>query len=128
MRRIRGKNTNPELIVRRVLHSQGYRYRLHAPELPGRPDIVFRTKRKVIFVHGCFWHRHSNCSRTSTPKTRTDYWVEKFRKNQIRDSENVRALLKSKWRVLIVWECETKNEDLLRERLKSFMEDEALVV
>ena len=122
MSRIRGKNTKPEMIVRRLLHAAGHRYRLHARDLPGRPDAVFRKRRKVIFVHGCFWHRHSGCKRTTTPKTRTEFWSEKFTRNESRDRENENALLRMGWEVLVVWECETKNRELLRQRLETFLQ------
>ena len=123
MARVRGKDTKTELIVRRALHSRGYRYRLHATELPGCPDIVFRPKRKVIFVHGCFWHRHQGCPRSSMPKTRVAFWENKFAKNCSRDARNQEELVRRGWDVLIVWECETKNIDLLLPILSRFVND-----
>jgi DNA mismatch endonuclease (patch repair protein) len=113
MARIKGKNTKPELIVRRVLHALGYRFRLHRGDLPGRPDIVLPKYRTAIFVHGCFWHRHSECSKASMPKTRTEFWQDKFAMNVARDQRNVEALKAAGWHVLIVWECETKRVEAI---------------
>lgn len=111
MARIRGTNTKPELIVRRLLHKAGYRYRLHARNLPGQPDIVFLARRAAILVHGCFWHRH-DCGRAYLPKTRKNFWQQKFARNIIRDRENQRKLKSAGWKVLIVWECELNNPEL----------------
>ena len=104
------KNTKPEVALRRLLHRSGLRFRLHDPGLPGRPDIVFPKYRAVIFVHGCFWHRHQRCSRTTTPKTRRGFWQQKFEENVRRDRKNVRELEESGWRVFVVWECEVLND------------------
>ena len=123
MARIRGRDTKPELVVRRILHSKGYRYRLHVRELPGCPDIVFRPKRKAIFVHGCFWHRHKGCLRSSMPKTRVTFWEQKFAQNRDRDSRNQEDLRRLGWDYLIVWECETKDLELLQTSLSCFVED-----
>ena len=109
MRRVRGKDTTPERIVRQVSHSLGYRFRLHRQNLPGTPDLTFPRLRKVIFVHGCFWHRHPGCHRTTTPKTRAAYWREKFEQNQERDRRNIATLRALGWEVLVVWECETSD-------------------
>jgi len=109
MSRIRGKNTTPEIVVRRAAHRLGLRFRLHRRDLPGTPDIAIRKYRLVIFVHGCFWHRHEGCRRCTTPKTRTDFWNEKFRKNVERDQRGEDALRKGGWNVLIIWECQTKH-------------------
>ena len=122
MARIGSRDTTPEMIVRRWLFSKGYRYRLHARDLPGRPDIVFRKRRKAIFVHGCFWHRHDGCPRTTTPKTRRSYWLDKFDRNKARDARNETALSAMGWNILIVWECETKEIESLSARLTAFME------
>ena len=122
MRKVRGRNTRPEMIVRRILHHEGYRYRLHAGDLPGRPDIVFRRRRKAIFVHGCFWHRHEGCKRTTTPKTRREFWEDKFTANRKRDADAVAALERAGWEVAIVWECETEDADRLLSRLIPFLE------
>lgn len=105
MSRIRGKDTSPEVTVRKLLWNAGLRYRLHAKGLPGRPDLVFRKWRAVVFVHGCFWHRHSDCPFFRLPKTRTSFWDEKLRRNQERDAVAVAALAAAGWRVAVVWEC-----------------------
>ena len=123
MARVRGKDTKPELLVRRALHARGYRYRVHAAELPGRPDIVFRPKRKAIFVHGCFWHRHQGCPRSSMPKTRVPFWQNKFAQNCDRDARNREELEHRGWDVLIVWECETRDMELLLSKLNQFVGD-----
>jgi DNA mismatch endonuclease (patch repair protein) len=107
MRNIRGKDTKPELLLRRALHALGVRYRLHRRDLPGCPDIVFSKYRTVIFVHGCFWHRHG-CAATTTPVTRRDFWEKKFATNQARDQRDIETLCKAGWRVIIVWECALK--------------------
>jgi DNA mismatch endonuclease (patch repair protein) len=120
MARIRGRNTKPELSVRRALSELGYRYRLHAPDLPGRPDIVFRSRRSVIFVHGCFWHRHT-CGLAYSPKTRHIFWEEKFRRNVLRDKVVRQSLKKKGWRILVIWECEINEPTELRARLKRFL-------
>jgi len=120
--RVRSKNTGPELLVRRALWSAGIRYRLHPKRLPGHPDLVLHGKRSVILVHGCFWHRHEGCARCRTPKTRVEWWTEKFSRNVTRDLE-VRAQLEAEgWRVFTIWECETEREECLvslAETLKS---------
>ncbi|MFZ2162247.1 MAG: DNA mismatch endonuclease Vsr [Sideroxyarcus sp.] len=117
MGRVGSKNTKPELIVRSLLHCQGYRFRLHRKDLPGKPDIVLPKYNTVIFVHGCFWHRHANCADASTPKTRTDFWLKKFSENTARDAKNQTALINAGWKVIIVWECETMKLDKLASRL-----------
>ena len=113
MRAVKGKDTKPELAVRRMVHAAGYRYRLHRKDLPGRPDLVFGPRKKVIFVHGCFWHSHSDgvCKAASVPKARADYWAAKLEANKARDARNVKALEGSGWRVLTVWECWLKDRD-----------------
>ncbi|MXX86192.1 MAG: DNA mismatch endonuclease Vsr [Acidobacteria bacterium] len=121
MRRIRGKNTAPERAVRQVAHSLGYRFRLHRRTLPGTPDMTFPRLRKVIFVHGCFWHRHPGCRRTTTPKTRTAYWQAKFQRNMERDRRNVASLQALGWDVLVVWECETLDRVGLVATLSQFL-------
>ncbi|WP_240532771.1 MAG: very short patch repair endonuclease [Nitratireductor rhodophyticola] len=110
MSRIRGKDTQPELLLRRLLHSAGFRFRLHVSGLPGKPDIVLRKHRTVIFVHGCFWHRHEGCAGATTPKTRAGFWQEKFRRTVERDRQKTIELERAGWRVLIVWECELKSD------------------
>lgn len=109
MARVRGKDTKPELKVRRALHAAGLRFRLQARDLPGRPDIVFRTRRLAVFVHGCFWHRHDdpNCKLVRTPKSRLEFWEAKFQQNQSRDAEVKAKLDALGWRVIEVWECQT---------------------
>nr|WP_274379268.1 very short patch repair endonuclease [Rhodophyticola sp. CCM32] len=124
MSRIGAKDTKPEMIVRRMLHSMGYRYRLHAPELPGKPDIVFRPRKKAIFVHGCFWHRHLGCPKATTPKTRQEFWQEKFKNNMRRDREVTQKIAEMGWSYLIVWECETKDAKLLTRKLCTFLADD----
>lgn len=121
MSKIKGHDTKPELAVRSLLHRMGYRFTVHAPnnrKLPGRPDIVLPKYNAVIFVHGCFWHRHKNCKIASTPKTRENYWQEKFAANVARDKRNTRKLRHSGWHVLVVWECEVAKEDKLAAKLE----------
>lgn len=108
MSRIRGKNTTPEKAVRSVLHRLGFRFRLHGNGLPGRPDIVLRKYRTVVFVHGCFWHRHKGCGNCTTPTNRRAWWLEKLNGNAARDILHARALRKLGWHVVVVWECQTK--------------------
>lgn len=121
MARVGRRHTRPEMAVRRLLFARGYRYRLHAGDLPGRPDIVFRKRKKVIFVHGCFWHRHEGCSKATVPKTRRTFWLKKFRENRDRDARNESALTALGWMVLTVWECETVDESELSARLLAFL-------
>ncbi|MDE0356993.1 MAG: DNA mismatch endonuclease Vsr [Gammaproteobacteria bacterium] len=125
MSRVRSKDTKPEMRVRRLVHGMGYRYRLHAKELPGRPDLVFRPRRKVIFVHGCFWHRHDGCRRATTPNTRTSYWEDKFRKNVARDRRNLLDLAELGWDAIVVWECETRDLERLAPQLARFLDGNA---
>lgn len=122
MSRIRGRDTEPEKIVRSMLHRMGYRFRLHRRDLPGRPDIVLPRLRSVIFVHGCFWHRHPGCRYATTPKTRAEFWQKKFEENVERDRRNIAALREAGWRVLCVWECETRDLEGLEHQLQSFLE------
>lgn len=119
MSRVRGKHTSPEIRVRRAAHRLGLRFRLHRKDLPGKPDLVFRKHAVALFVHGCFWHRHPNCPKSTTPKSKTQYWEEKFVSNCERDARSYTALAKLGWKVEIVWECETKQHQLLDERLRS---------
>jgi DNA mismatch endonuclease (patch repair protein) len=121
MARIRGKNTRPELLVRKLAHSLGYRFRLHQRKLPGSPDIVFARLKKVILVHGCFWHRH-NCGYAYMPKSRRKFWAQKFASNISRDRRDRIALRRAGWDVLVIWECETKSNDLLRRRVSGFLQ------
>ncbi len=113
MSKIKGMDTRPEMTVRQWLWSNGYRYRLHRKDLPGKPDIVLRKYRAVIFVHGCFWHRHG-CHATTTPVTRREFWLGKFHENVNRDKRNIESLINDGWRVMVIWECSLrgKNSDL----------------
>ena len=115
MSAIKSKNTKPEIEVRKLLHSLGYRFRLHRKDLPGTPDIVLPKYKTVIFVHGCFWHRHENCKYASIPKTRTEFWENKFKENIKRDQVNQKNLYKLGWNIVIVWECELKRINYLKE-------------
>lgn len=120
MRAVRARNSAPEMAVRRLVHEMGFRYRLHASDLPGTPDLVFRRKRKVIFVHGCFWHGH-NCKRARRPATNVNFWNAKLSQNIRRDSEQIEALISMNWMVLVIWGCEIKDHHLLQERLREFL-------
>lgn len=110
MARVQGKNTGPELRVRRVAHQMGLRFRLHRSDLPGTPDLVFPKHRLAVFVHGCFWHRHAGCGRASMPAIRQDFWTAKFNATVARDERRIRALRDAGWSVLILWECELKSD------------------
>lgn len=123
MSRIRGKDTGAELVVRRLIHRLGYRYRLHDKSLPGRPDLVFRKRRKVIFVHGCFWHRHGDpaCKLARLPKSRLDFWLPKLNANRDRDRANQRTLERDGWSSLVIWECELRNTAALTRTIKVFL-------
>lgn len=117
MSRVRGKHTSPEMRVRKAAHKLGFRFRLHRKDLPGRPDLVFPKRKMALFVHGCFWHRHSGCPKASMPKSRVEYWSEKFQSNCDRDSRVYDRLRQLGWNVVVIWECETKQQQLLDERL-----------
>ena len=123
MSKIRSGNTKPEWTIRRLLHRLGYRYRLHGKGLPGKPDIVFAGRRKVIFVHGCFWHQHEaiSCLDGRKPKSNTGYWHAKLERNVLRDREHTERLTAEGWGVLVLWECEMRDEAALAERLSSFL-------
>jgi len=121
MQAVKTRDTGPELMVRRILFALGYRYRLNAENLPGRPDIVFRSRMKAIFVHGCFWHAHG-CRKGRAPKSRLDYWKPKLKANKARDAAQVRTLKKLGWSVLTIWQCETSDADVLTARLVDFLE------
>ena len=125
MRRIRSAGTAPEMAVRRLVHAMGYRYRLRKKDLPGKPDLVFSPKRKVIFVHGCFWHRHQDpaCPIAREPKSNREYWVGKLNRNRQRDAEHEGALSETGWEALTVWECEIKSDSASVERkVREFLE------
>jgi DNA mismatch endonuclease (patch repair protein) len=123
---IRGADTGPEMVVRRMVHSMGFRYRLHVKKLPGKPDLVFPGLSKVILVHGCFWHRHkkATCRLARMPKSRLEFWQSKLEGNRLRDLAIKRSLRKMGWAVLEVWECEMQNLDALKRRLRYFLENE----
>lgn len=122
MASIRSKNTRPELTVRSLVHRMGYRFRLHRRELPGKPDLVFVSRRSVIFVHGCFWHQHAGCRLASKPATRAEFWKGKFEANLSRDSRVRRKLIAMGWRVLVIWECETRDLVELQKWIRLFLE------
>lgn len=123
MKRVRGSDTKPEMAVRKAAHAMGYRYRLHVRGLPGTPDLVFPRRKKVVFVHGCFWHRHQGCKRTTTPTLRREYWREKFEANVIRDNAQQIALKAAGWRTLVIWECETSDVRQIEARLREFLDN-----
>ncbi len=123
MRRIRGKGMKPEIAVRKTVYQLGYRYRLHASDLPGKPDLVFRSGKKAIFVHGCFWHTHESnqCGIAHMPKSNIKYWKAKLSRNKERDQKNLLALKKQGWKTLVIWECQIKKTPLLVKRIVAFM-------
>lgn len=122
MGRVRSKDTEPELFVRRLVYAMGYRYRLHGRGLPGRPDLVFHNRGKVIFVHGCFWHRHERCVLARWPKSRTDFWLPKLEANRERDKRNQRELKRAGWEVLTLWECQLVKAGQVQRRLRRFLD------
>ena len=122
MSRIRSRNTKPEIAVRRILHFLGYRFRLHRKDLPGTPDIVLPKYKTVIFVHGCFWHRHKNCRYSYNPKSRVKFWRDKFAANIERDKQSAAELKMLGWRRLVIWECETKDSENIRSIIERFFE------
>lgn len=122
---VRARDTKPELRVRRLIHRMGYRYRLHRQSLPGKPDLVFGPRRKLVFVHGCFWHRHDDpdCRLARLPKSRTDFWLPKLEGNKARDERAAIELRKLGWDALVIWECQTTNEDVMRRTISQFLDD-----
>jgi DNA mismatch endonuclease (patch repair protein) len=122
MRLIRGADTKPELRVRSIVHRCGYRYKLHDASLPGKPDMVFSSRRKVVFIHGCFWHRHPGCSLARLPKSRLSFWLPKLTNNRQRDVRNIARLRRAGWKVKVIWECETKSADRIEKKLRTFLE------
>lgn len=122
MARVRRADTAPEIAVRKLLHALGYRFRLHRKDLPGTPDIVFPARKKALFVHGCFWHRHQGCKKATTPKTRVEFWKDKFAANEARDRRKLDQLRASGWHCLVVWECETRDLPRLQGILREFLE------
>lgn len=121
MSRIRSKDTRPEIIIRSLLHRLGYRFRLYKNTLPGKPDIVLPKYKAVIFVHGCFWHRHHGCKRCTTPSSNQKYWNTKFLKNVVNDKLHTNELGKAGWKVLVLWECQTKYPEKITEKLRRFL-------
>ena len=121
MRAVKGKDTKPEMIVRRRAHALGYRFRLHRKDLPGKPDLVFPGRRKVIFVHGCFWHGHECARGSRQPKQNAEYWRNKIARNVERDADNLQALERLGWQTQVIWECEMKDRDALADRLRAFL-------
>lgn len=123
MSRVRGRDTKPEMLVRRLAHGMGYRYRLHRRDLPGSPDLVFPSRMKVIFVHGCFWHRHLDpeCKLARLPKSKLDFWGPKLETNRERDERNLVLLAELGWDVLVIWECQTNNREELQARIREFL-------
>jgi DNA mismatch endonuclease (patch repair protein) len=128
MRQVRSRDTRPELEVRRIAHRMGYRYRLHCKELPGNPDLVFPSRRKIIFVHGCFWHGHDCKAGQKRPKTNESYWMAKLARNRARDAANQSLLREQGWAILIVWECQLRSRERLAEELRSFLGPRGLPV
>jgi DNA mismatch endonuclease (patch repair protein) len=123
MAAVHSKNTKPELVVRKLVFGMGYRYRLHSAKLPGKPDLVFPGRHKVIFVHGCFWHRHKGCRYATSPKTRVDFWEAKFDANVARDQRTNRELKELGWSVLTVWQCQLKEPEKLARKLDDFLSE-----
>lgn len=122
MRAVKSRDTTPELAVRKLVHGMGYRYRLYRENLPGKPDLVFAGRKKVVFVHGCFWHQHDCARGARTPKSNQDYWIPKLDRNQRRDRQVRSQLRRLGWKSLVIWECQTKNPKKLANRIKSFLE------
>lgn len=119
---IRGKDSSPELKLRRLVHGMGFRYRLHVKDLPGKPDLVFPSRRAVIFMHGCFWHRHPGCKLARMPKSKLDFWRPKLEGNRERDLRNQEMLKKLGWHVLVVWECEVENIEKVSNKVREFLQ------
>jgi DNA mismatch endonuclease (patch repair protein) len=126
MRTIRKTNTRPEMVVRRLAHALGLRFRLHRRDMPGTPDLVLPRRRAVVMVHGCFWHQHEGCGLARKPRSRLDYWLPKLARNQARDAEARAQLEADGWRVMVIWECETKQPELVAARLRSLLEPASL--
>ena len=122
MAQIKSKGMKPEMTVRRLLHGLGYRYRLHRKDLPGRPDLVFVSRRKVVFVNGCFWHNHANCDKVRVPSTNTEYWTAKLQRNSERDKKNLALLAEMGWEATTVWECELDDLESVTAQLIDFLD------
>lgn len=118
---IHSRDTKPEWIVRRIVHKAGFRYRLHVKKLPGKPDLVFHSRKKIIFVHGCFWHKHPNCPQNRMPKSNRAFWARKLRLNFERDQRNLQLLQNAGWKVDIIWECETRSQRLIERKICRFL-------
>ncbi|MGH7934279.1 MAG: very short patch repair endonuclease [Candidatus Binataceae bacterium] len=123
MSRVRGKDTRPEMLVRRLIHAMGYRYRLHRRDLPGVPDLVFVGRRKIIFIHGCFWHRHPDCPNNRMPKSNVTFWRKKLSANRRRDRANLKRLLALDWKALVLWECQLRDVSAVRRKVRGFLEE-----
>lgn len=121
---VRGRNTGPEMVVRSMVHAMGYRFRLHRADLPGKPDLVFPGRKKIIFVHGCYWHRHDDptCNLARLPKSRLDFWFPKLEANAARDRRNEAALAEKGWDVLVLWECQLDDHSFLENRIRAFLD------
>jgi DNA mismatch endonuclease (patch repair protein) len=124
MSSVKSKDTKPEIIVRKLLHSMGYRFRLHREDLPGTPDIVLPKYKKVIFVHGCFWHGHEGCPRAKLPKTNKEFWRVKITKNMARDAETMQDLSRTGWQSLVIWTCEIKDLEQLSKKIRNFLSND----
>ena|SRR3989339_884645 len=124
MSRVKGRDTQPEVLARSLVHRMGFRFRIHRRELPGNPDIVLPRHKKLIFIHGCFWHGHTGCSRSKRPTTNKNFWNNKLNSNIKRDRKNYKELQRIGWKVLVVWGCETKSSELLLRKLERFLYDE----
>lgn len=125
MSRISGQNTKPEIVVRKLLHSMGFRFRLHDARLQGRPDVVLPRHKKLIFVHGCFWHGHRGCKRAKLPTTNVNFWKKKISGNMVRDKKNIKTLKAQGWKVLVIWSCEISKIGMLKKNLGRFMNNGA---
>lgn len=123
MQAIKSQNTKPEIIVRKLIYALGYRYRLHKKGMPGKPDIIFNGRRKIIFVHGCFWHQHdsANCKIARIPKSNQEFWIPKLEKTKLRDLNQIEILISQGWKVLLIWECEVKNTEMLTKKIEDFL-------
>lgn len=121
MSRVHAKDTKPEMKLRKLIHGMGFRYRLHRKELPGKPDLVFPGRKSIIFMHGCFWHRHEDCGLARLPKSKQAFWCAKLEANKARDQKNISTLKAAGWRILVIWECQLRDEDRVRQVVKEFL-------
>jgi DNA mismatch endonuclease, patch repair protein len=124
MQAIKSKNTKPELVIRKIIHGMGYRYRLHKKDFPGKPDLVFSVRKKVIFINGCFWHQHDdpNCKISRVPKSNHDFWLPKLKRTKERDLSNLKTMCQMGWKSLTIWECELKDMPMLKEKVRIFLQ------